>query len=603
MMAVRNKAHARVSIRVSLVVFGLTAAAGVLTVPAASVAGTDCSGRLTPAQQKRCAHPASAVAPSNKLRFVSPNPQTTPPLHGTEPHGQGTVAVLQVNPDSARPYSSDPAGGKSPNQELIVVGRSRGEQRANGTYHGHITIAAVGGNEILGVDTNPGETKGGPLDAVQQQVLNPLCDGTMRQVCLSAVVANSSTTSTGSTNHFEAAKVTLGGATGIDAGAASSDGNISSNGTCQTATGASQVANVNAGGTVLASLVKSSTTSTACQDPSQNKQTDTSSVIGLGGTGVPIPAPGCADGTANTVTGIPTAAPVVCNADDSLPGTNPANGAGGQQTTTPYGVREALDVFLLATTVPPGSASKATTAASESHAVAPPGAAQCPAGQTGTPPNCVPNSGQCPAGQTGTPPNCVPNSGRCPAGQTGTPPNCVPNSGRCPAGQTGTPPNCVPSGNVCFANGDNDCVNPNAQPGATGPSISESGATDKGRDCAAGVSDGGLKCPSANKASENNSQGVCNTGGDNDCVNPNAAPGTVGPRISENGSIDIARDCAEGIHDGPRGTCPAGAAGAHTRASLPFTGEDLIPFGIGGLALLGGGLALRRRTGRGSLSS
>ncbi len=65
----------------------------------------------------------------------------------------------------------------------------------------------------------------------------------------------------------------------------------------------------------------------------------------------------------------------------------------------------------------------------------------------------------------------------------------------------------------------------------------------------------------------------------------------------------MGRDCAEGIHDGPQGICPAGAAEAHTRATLPFTGKDLIPFGIGGLALLGGGLALRRRTGRGSLSS
>ena len=51
----------------------------------------------------------------------------------------------------------------------------------------------------------------------------------------------------------------------------------------------------------------------------------------------------------------------------------------------------------------------------------------CPAGQTGTPPNCVPIPLPCPAGQTGTPPNCVPiGTPPCPAGQTGTPPNCVP---------------------------------------------------------------------------------------------------------------------------------------------------------------------------------
>ena len=57
----------------------------------------------------------------------------------------------------------------------------------------------------------------------------------------------------------------------------------------------------------------------------------------------------------------------------------------------------------------------------------PPPPASCPAGQTGTPPNCVtPTRPTCPAGQTGTPPNCVtPSSTNCPAGQTGTPPNCV----------------------------------------------------------------------------------------------------------------------------------------------------------------------------------
>jgi hypothetical protein len=53
-------------------------------------------------------------------------------------------------------------------------------------------------------------------------------------------------------------------------------------------------------------------------------------------------------------------------------------------------------------------------------------ASRCPAGQTGTPPNChMPQSTSCPAGQTGTPPNChMPQSTSCPAGQTGTPPNC-----------------------------------------------------------------------------------------------------------------------------------------------------------------------------------
>jgi len=67
----------------------------------------------------------------------------------------------------------------------------------------------------------------------------------------------------------------------------------------------------------------------------------------------------------------------------------------------------------------------------------------CPAGQTGTPPNCQPPPAACPAGQTGTPPNCQPPPAACPAGQTGTPPNCEPPPLACPAGQMGTPPNCT----------------------------------------------------------------------------------------------------------------------------------------------------------------
>ena len=74
----------------------------------------------------------------------------------------------------------------------------------------------------------------------------------------------------------------------------------------------------------------------------------------------------------------------------------------------------------------------------------PPPNQTCPAGTTGTPPNCLPvpsdNSGtrtQPPTTTTTAPPK------KCPPGQTGTPPNCkTPPPKTCPAGQTGTPPNC-----------------------------------------------------------------------------------------------------------------------------------------------------------------
>ena len=288
------------------------------------------------------------------------DPTTTPPLHGTNPHGQGTVAGIDTNPDPTRPYTGSTTG----NGEDIVVGRSRGEQNADGTYHGHITIASLFGNEIVGVDTTPGQNRKGPLDAVQQSLLTPLCNGSGNQICLSLVTADSSTTSTGSTNHFSTAHATLGGANGIDVGAAESNGNISSDGTCQTSHGDSQVANANAGGQALASVAKSSTDSKACRGQAPT-QTNTSSVIGLGGTGVPLPAPGCADGTADTVTGIPTILPIVCNGDDT-------NGAQG---SNPYGVRDALDAFVLSTGT--AAAARVFTAGSESTAKAPEAGSQC----------------------------------------------------------------------------------------------------------------------------------------------------------------------------------------------------------------------------------
>jgi hypothetical protein len=80
--------------------------------------------------------------------------------------------------------------------------------------------------------------------------------------------------------------------------------------------------------------------------------------------------------------------------------------------------------------------------------------AGCPAGSTGTPPNCKPitvtttTPTACPQGQTGTFPNCkqvVTAPTACPQGQTGTFPNCkqvVTAPKACPQGQTGTFPNC-----------------------------------------------------------------------------------------------------------------------------------------------------------------
>jgi hypothetical protein len=315
-----------------------------------------------PLKKKRPAMHRS-VAP----RDAAPDPTTTPPLHGSNPHGQGTVAVVDTNPDPKRPFSSDTTG-KTDNED-IVVGRSRGEQSSDGSYHGHITVAALFGNELIGVDSKPGQTNHGPLDALQTQLLDAICSGSGGQLCLSLLTADSATTTSGSTNHFSVAHAKLGGDSGIEAGAAESNGNISGDSSCQTAHGDSTVADVKAGGNAVASVAKSSTDSKACQGQAPT-QTDQSSVINLGGQGVPIPAPGCADGTADTVTGIPTLLPLICNGDDANAG----------QGSNPYGVRDALDAFVLATGTT--AAAKLTTAGSESTATAPPAAG----GETG--PQC-----------------------------------------------------------------------------------------------------------------------------------------------------------------------------------------------------------------------
>jgi 5'-nucleotidase len=172
---------------------------------------------------------------------------------------------------------------------------------------------------------------------------------------------HSSTTSSGSSNSFTGANASIGGQSGINADALSSSGDISDDGNCQTAHGHSRVAGAGLGapsGDTL-NVAEGDSSSTACNDGTKSTN-QSSSVIELAGTGVPIPATGCENGTANTnFVGLAPLLSTVCNADDT----------NGSQTSSPYGVREALTVFALALN---GSALlKTTTAGPESHAVAP----------------------------------------------------------------------------------------------------------------------------------------------------------------------------------------------------------------------------------------
>jgi len=281
----------------------------------------------------------------------------------------------------------------------------------------------------LGADTNPGQTNNGPFNGLNSATCpNPTSP---QQPCLGLIVANSATTSTGSTNHFEATRINVPGLVTADAG--SSNGNISTNGSCQTGHGDSQVANANLGGAtgVGASAASSSSDSTACAGTAPTQSNRSSAVLSGSGALAPVqvPAGGCGAGTPNTqVVQLPPLASGVCNADDSNASTGPPS-----QASVPYGVREALSIF--AVSAGGTSVLRATTAAAESHAVAQP---TCPAGTTGTPPNCVPTP--CPAGTTGTAPNCVPIS--CPAGEKRSGSKCVPIS--CPAGEKRSGSKCVP---------------------------------------------------------------------------------------------------------------------------------------------------------------
>jgi hypothetical protein len=279
-------------------------------------------------------------------------PTYTPPLHGTAPHGQGTDAVVDLSPGTSNPYSDNP----SDSGEEVVVGDSSGAQGTSG-YHGNVTLAYLFGQPILQVTSNPGESNDGPLQPLQDG-LDQLCDGSGGQLCLTLLAQHSSSTSNSSTNSQEVLGVHLGGPTGINADALTSNGNIADDGTCQTAHGDSGVAKANVG-PLTADALEGSSDSTACSSGTQTVDQD-STVLNIGGTGLPIPAAGCDNGTANSnFTPLSPLLAVVCNADDT----------NGSQTGAPYGVREALTLAALIS----GDSSlvKVGTAGPESHAVTP----------------------------------------------------------------------------------------------------------------------------------------------------------------------------------------------------------------------------------------
>jgi hypothetical protein len=290
-------------------------------------------------------------------------PAYTPPLHGTEPHGQGTDAVADLTPGTSAPLPSDPGDG----DEELIVGDSRGQQNSDGSYHGRVTLAYLLGTPIIQVTSDPGQSNDGPLQPVQD-ALDQLCTGSGNQLCLTILGMHSASTGNSSTNSLEVLGAHIGGPSGINADVLTSNGNISDDGTTQTAHGDSGVAKANVGPLTLDALEGSSDSTAGSGGSSVNQD---STVLNIGGTGLPIPAAGCDNGTPNTnFTPLSPLLATVCNADDS----------NGSQAGSPYGVREALTLFALIT----GNSSllKVGTAGPESHAVAPGSTTTPPGGET-----------------------------------------------------------------------------------------------------------------------------------------------------------------------------------------------------------------------------
>ncbi len=329
-----------------------------------AASGSSTPSPSSPGSSGSSASPASSAGGAATPRAGSGS-STTPAMYGTNPHGQGTVAGVALTPSTNVPYPYSPGGSGG---EIAVIGRGRSEQGSGG-YHAHTTLLALLGKEILGVDALPGQSNTGPLDALQKGVLDKVCQSTGMLICLTVLTADTIATSSGASTHFQLARATLASSGhGVDVGVAESRSAIDTTGSCQTASGSSSAATINVNGGPVASAGQSSESSSACAGQAPSQQAS-SSVLGLGGTGVPLPAAGCADGTPNTVLYVLGVATTVCNADNTT------------QAASPAGVREALTAIILPAV---GNAlAKIVVSAAESHAVAPAVSPPPPGGNPG----------------------------------------------------------------------------------------------------------------------------------------------------------------------------------------------------------------------------
>ncbi len=497
------------------------------------------------------AAPASAPASTPAAHPAASGSSYTPPMYGTNPHGQGTVGDVALNPSSNVPYTYSTGG----NSNAIVVGRGRSEQQADGTYDAHTTIIGLFGNDLIPEDASQGQSLHGPLNAIQTGILDNLCTSTSMSVCLTVLAADTSANSSGASTHFQTAGVSSKALAGLTVGAATSNSSIQTTGNCQTSEGDSNVANVALATGPVAGVSSSKETSTACsgQTPTQSAS---SSVINLGATGVGLPAAGCANGTPNTAfSALVPLANIVCNADDVT------------QAAAPAGVREALTVIGLQLS---GSTEllRATTAASESHAVAP--------ASTTPPSTCTDTDKDCGGGETcvngkdpdgdgdctgGTGNKCTDTDHDCGVGSNGQPETCV--NGKDPDGDGDCTSGSTPGGKKSCTEADHDCgIGPNGQ-----PEVCVNGADP----------DGDGDCTTVTPSS---GQQAC-TDSDTDC---GKLPSGASEACVNSADPDVDADCVSQV------------TAVAAKTTLPFTGENILEVLLVGLLLTGGGLTLANRT-------
>lgn len=263
--------------------------------------------------------PAPAPAPLDAT--------TEPEIDGTNPHAEGAVIDTTIeNP------LGDPIG--------VTVGQARGDQDANGDYHGLVNILAVDnlpliGDQEIGIDTDEGESESSPIGAIND-LLDQVC--TAGDVCLGLLDYSSETTGKGSENNFSAASADVLSGT-VALGLVNSDGNISETKKCQNANSSSSAANVGvASDLISADAIESESESEACRGKTPTASGD-SQTINLGALQAldPLNLIGCDQTAVDDEFEIPVVVGGVCNGDDT----------NGSQADAPYNKRVALQVDAL----------------------------------------------------------------------------------------------------------------------------------------------------------------------------------------------------------------------------------------------------------------